>query len=79
VSTTGGVNLALDIGHGVGAMIQAHSTLGSVSVNQTGFSANKSPLQSNNYPALSNFQIDLATTTGGVHIDANSNSGFVIS
>jgi hypothetical protein len=75
ITTTGGVNLALDMGQNVGATIQAHSTFGSVSVTQTGFSANKSPLQSDNYPALSNFIINSATTTGGVHINAHSNSG----
>jgi hypothetical protein len=69
-ATTGSVNLALDIQSDVGARISASTGLGGVNIEQDGFSGNEAPLQSNNYPAGSNFNVTLSTTTGSVNINA---------
>jgi len=75
-TTTGGVDLALDISGGVGALIETETgILSTVNVDQTGFSSDNTPLQSDNYPAGSNFQINLKATTGTIHIDANYETG----
>lgn len=69
-TTTGGVNLAMVINDYVGAKIESRTVVGGISVEQQGFSGNQSLLQSNNYPAGSNFLVNLRTTTGGIHISA---------
>jgi hypothetical protein len=69
-TTTGGVNFALTIRNEVGARISAATTVGGVNIQQKGFSGNQTLLESDNYPAASNFIVNLATTLGGVDINA---------
>jgi hypothetical protein len=78
-TTTGSVNLAMTIHDDVGAKIESHTSVGGISVEQGGFSGNQSLLQSSNYPAGSNFLVNLATTTGSVHINAYYDSSAVLS
>jgi hypothetical protein len=77
-TTTGSVNLAMAIRDDVGAKIESHTGVGGIDVEQGGFSGNQSPLQSNNYPAGSNFLVNLATTTGVVHINAYYESSVIL-
>ena len=75
-TTTGGIDFALDINGGVGAKIEsANTALGGINVHQRGFSANEVPLQSTNYPGSGNFLVNLRTSTGGITINANYESG----
>lgn len=68
---TGGVNFAIDIQGDVGAKIESSVTTGGIDVvRKVGFSGSEAALQSNNYPAGHNFDINLRTTTGGIDIDA---------
>jgi hypothetical protein len=76
-TTTGSVNLAMAIHNDVGAQIESRKVLGGISVEQGGFSGNQSLLQSSNYPAGSNFLVSLATTTGGIYINAYYDSSVV--
>jgi len=70
-ATTGGVNFAIDIRGDVGAKIVSSVTTGGINIDrQVRFSGTTSPLQSGNYPAGSNFNVNLKTTTGGINIDA---------
>jgi hypothetical protein len=78
-TTTGGVNLAMTIHNEAGAKIESHTSVGGINVEQQGFSGNQSLLQSSNYPAGSNFLVNLATTTGGVYINAYYDSSAVLS
>jgi hypothetical protein len=78
-TTTGSVNLAMTIHDDVGAKIESHTSVGGTSVEQGGFSGNQSLLQSSNYPAGSNFLVNLATTTGSVHVNAYYDSSAVLS
>jgi len=78
-TTTGEVNFAIVIHDDVGTTIESHTSVGGISVEQGGFSGNQSLLQSTNYPAGSNFLVKLATTTGGIRIDASYNSSVVLS
>ena len=73
-TVTGSTNLELTIHSGVGALISSSTSFGGVNTNLTGFSGNKSPWQSTNYPASSNFIIALKTTTGGTNIQATYES-----
>jgi hypothetical protein len=77
-TTTGSVDLAMTIHDDVGAKIESHTDVGGIDVEQGGFSGNQSSLQSNNYPAGSNFLANLATTTGGVHINAYYDSSVIL-
>jgi len=78
-TTTGSVNLAMTIHDDVGAKIESRTTVGGIDVEQQGFLGNQSLLQSSNYPARSNFLVNLATTTGSVHINAYYDSSAVLS
>jgi hypothetical protein len=78
-TTTGGVNLAMVINDDVGAKIESRTVVGGISVEQQGFSGNQSLLQSNNYPAGSNFLVTLKTTTGGININAVYEASAVLS
>jgi predicted membrane protein len=78
-TTTGGVNLSMAIDDDVGARIESHAEIGEISVDVQHFTGNKSPLQSNNYPAGSNLLVNLRTTTGGIHINAAYQSSSVLS
>jgi DUF4097 and DUF4098 domain-containing protein YvlB len=56
---TGSINVGLRIDGGVGAKIVSETgDFGDVYVDARYFSGNKSPLQSNNYPAASNIEIN---------------------
>jgi hypothetical protein len=78
-TTTGRVDLSLVIDYDVGARIESQTNIGEISVDVQHFSGNKSPLQSNNYPAGSNILVNLRTTTGGIHINAAYQSSSVLS
>jgi hypothetical protein len=78
-TTTGSVSLAMTIHDEVGAKIESHTSVGGINVEQQGFSGNQSLLQSSNYAAGSNFLVNLATTTGSVHINAYYESSTVLS
>jgi hypothetical protein len=78
-TTTGSVNLAMTIHDDVGAKIESHTSVGGISVERGGFSGDQSLLQSSNYPAGSNFLVNLATTTGSVHVNAYYDSSAVLS
>ena len=70
-ATTGGVDFAVEIRGDVGAIIGSSVTTGGIDVEkQVNFSGTKSPLKSENYPASSNFDVSLKTTTGGIDIEA---------
>jgi DUF4097 and DUF4098 domain-containing protein YvlB len=73
-TTTGSVNLAIAIQGNVGARIESQTSIGGIAVDAQGFSGNKSPIESNNYPAGSNFLVSLRTTTGGININASYES-----
>ena len=69
-TTTGTVNLFMVIEHDVGAKIESETDTGGIRVDVKSFSGNQSPLQSNNYPATSNFLVNLRTKTGEININA---------
>lgn len=69
-ATTGGIDFAMAIHDGVGAWVESSTSVGGISVDKTGFSGTKSPIQSDNYPTSSNFLISLKTTTGGINLNA---------
>jgi hypothetical protein len=70
-ATTGGVNLDLKITNGVAAKIDSGSTVGGIDATVNGFSGNRTPLQSLNYPAVHNFNVRLGTTTGRINVNAD--------
>jgi DUF4097 and DUF4098 domain-containing protein YvlB len=69
-TTTGAVNLSMLIDDGVGARIESQTQIGEITTDLNNFSGNKSPIESNNYPAESNFLITLRTSVGGIYINA---------
>jgi hypothetical protein len=69
-TTTGGVNLFMSIDSDVGARIESETGVGGIEVDVQRFSGEKTPLESNNFPARSNFIVSLRTTTGGININA---------
>jgi hypothetical protein len=78
-TTTGGVNLSMEIDNNVGGRIESHTDIGRITVDVQKFSGNQTPLQSNNYPAGSNFLVNLRTTTGGINICAAYGSSAILS
>jgi hypothetical protein len=78
-TTIGGVDLSMVIDDDVGARIESHADLGEIKVDVQKFSGNQTLLQSDNYPAGSNFLVNLRTTTGGININATYESSVVIS
>jgi hypothetical protein len=74
-TTTGSVNLRMRISDDVGAEILSETNFGGITADVQGFSGNESPLRSTNYPAGSNFLVNLRATTGGIQIDADYESG----
>jgi hypothetical protein len=78
-TTTGSVNLRMVIDNDVGARIESDTDLGRITVDVQKFSGNQTPLQSDNYPAGSNFLVNLRTTTGGININAAYGSSTVLS
>ncbi len=70
-AVTGGVDFSVDIKGDLGAKIESSVKTGGINLErQVGFSGAETLLQSNNYPAGSNFNVTLKTTTGGINIDA---------
>jgi len=78
-TTTGGVNLSMVIADDVGARIESQTVIGGINVDVQKFSGNQTFLQSDNYPAGSNFLVNLRTTTGGININAAYGSSTVLS
>jgi hypothetical protein len=78
-TTTGGVNLSMVIDDDVGARIESQTVIGGINVDVQKFSGNQTFLQSDNYPAGSNFLVNLRTTTGGINISAAYASSVVLS
>jgi len=70
----GSINLELTIDSGVAAKITSQTSLGSIHVTQKNFSGSQSPIQSNNYPAPSNIEINNKTNLGSININANYQS-----
>ncbi len=81
VTDLGSVNVGLVIDDGVGAKLISQTDLGSIHVDAQHFSGNQSPIQSDNYPAASNIEINSKTNLGSININANyqSSSGPSIS
>jgi hypothetical protein len=69
-TTTGNVDLNLDLRGDVAAQITSRTNIGSISTDVQNFNGNKSPIYSNNYPASNNFLVELSTTTGNIHVTA---------
>lgn len=70
----GSVDVGLEIDGDVGAKITSRTNLGSINANTNNFSGNQSPIQSDNYPAASNIEIQCTTNLGIVNIDADYQS-----
>jgi len=77
-TTTGNVNLHMAIDNDVGARIESATNLGRITLDVKRFSGNQSPIQSNNYPAGSNFLVNLRTETSGIGINAAYGSSSVL-
>jgi uncharacterized membrane protein YvbJ len=73
----GSVNVNLVIDGDVGAKLVSNSSLGSIHTDTQNFSGDQSPIQSNNYPAASNIEINSQTNLGGININGayQSSSG----
>ena len=69
----GSVNLGLKIDR-VGASIVSQTNLGNIHSDLNGFSGNQSPIQSDNYPAASNIEINNRTDLGSININASYQS-----
>jgi len=69
-ASTGGINFNVVIRHSVGCNIESSTGVGSINVNEVGFSGTTPPLHSDNYPDESNFNVSLETSTGGININA---------
>ncbi len=74
VTDLGSVNVGLVVDDGVGARLTSQTNLGNIHVDVQHFSGNQSPIQSNNYPAASNIQIDSKTNLGSINIIADYQS-----
>jgi hypothetical protein len=70
VTELGSVNVGLVIDGDIGAKIISQVNLGSIHSDVQHFSGNQSPLQSDNYPAASNIEINGRTNLGSVNINA---------
>ncbi len=71
-ATTGSINIGLTIDNGVAAKITSHTgTFGNIHTNLNNFSGDDALLQSSNYPATSNIEINNSVVTGNVNVDAN--------
>ena len=68
---TGDVNLDRMLIDGeVGARIESNTGIGRRTLDVQNFSGNQSPIQSNNYPAASNINVNMNTGIGNIHIAA---------
>ena len=72
-TTTGAINVGLTIDNGVAAKITSQTSgLGNVHATKNNFSGSNSPIQSNNYPAASNIEINNHVEgLGSININAN--------
>lgn len=77
VTELGSVNVGLQIDGDVGAKITSQTNLGNIHVTQQNFSGNQSPIQSDNYPAQSNIEINNKTNLGSININAQYQSTVV--
>jgi len=70
-ASTGDVRLRIAVEDDVGAQVETSTGVGDIVISQqTGFTGLKTLLKSTNYPAKSNFQINLETGVGGIEINA---------
>jgi hypothetical protein len=69
-TTMGSINVGLTIDGDIGAKITSETNAGSIDTNVKNFSGDQSPLQSNNYPATSNIEIDNHANLGSININA---------
>jgi hypothetical protein len=67
-TTTGSTNLNMRLYDEVGARVTSQVGTGDIHVTAQNFNGNKSPIQSSNYPAKSNFLVDQKTNTGDISI-----------
>lgn len=74
-TVTGGVDFSTTVHDSVGMEVNSSATVGGVSTNLTRFSGSHSEVQSDNYPAPSNFIVTLSTMTGGIRIRADYDPG----
>ena len=74
-TSLGSVNILLEVDGDVAAKIASITSLGVINL-QTAhkFSGNQSLIQSNNYPAASNIEINSRTNLGSINIEANYQS-----
>jgi hypothetical protein len=70
----GSVNVGLIVDGDVGAKLTSQTNLGSIHLDVQHFSGNQSPIQSDNYPGVSNIEIDSRTNLGSININANYQS-----
>ncbi len=70
VTDLGSVTVGLQLDGAVGAKIVSQTNLGSIHPNVQHFSGNQSPIQSDNYPAASNIEINCRTNLGSININA---------
>ena len=70
VTDLGSVNIGLQLDGNVGSKIISNTNLGSINTNVQHFSGDKSPIQSDNYPASSNIEINSQTNLGSININA---------
>jgi hypothetical protein len=69
-ATAGSINIGLTIDGDIGAKITSETNAGSIDTNVKNFSGDQSPLQSNNYPATSNIEINNHAKLGSININA---------
>ncbi len=70
ITQLGTINIALQIDNDVGAKIISQTNLGSEHLDVQHFSGNQSPIQSDNYPASNNIEINTRTNLGNININA---------
>ncbi len=80
VTDLGSVNVGLVIDGDVGAQLISQTKLGSINADLQHFSGKQSPIQSDNYPSLSNIDINSKTNLGRININAayQASSGPII-
>ena len=70
ITELGSVNVDLQIDGDVGAKIISQTNLGNIHLDVQAFSGNQSRIQSDNYPAASNIEINGRTNLGSININA---------
>ena len=70
----GSVNVGVTIDGDVAAKITSQTSLGRIHADVQHFSGNQSPIQSDNYPAASNIEIDCHTNLGSINVNATYQS-----